>query len=208
MPRPLPQLAGQRFNKLLVSGSTTVVSGVTHFVCVCDCGTETLATPASLLNGHKKSCGCLRVDACLSRSTHGAAKGGVLTPEYRSWQSMINRCENTRDRAWPSYGGRGIKVCPEWRESFEVFLQHMGTRPGPRHSIERSNNDGNYEPSNCCWATKKTQARNRRSTKTVEFRGKHMSLAAACEEAGVNYDAAKYRVNVGKPFNIEIRAKR
>lgn len=85
----------------------------------------------------------------------------VATPEYRAWQSLKNRCTNPNARDYPYYGGRGIKVCQRWLNSFENFLADMGRRPTPQHSLDRIDPDGDYEPSNCRWATKQEQARNR-----------------------------------------------
>jgi len=85
----------------------------------------------------------------------------VATPEYRSWQMMKNRCHNPKARDYAYYGGRGISVCKKWRDSFATFLQDMGRRPTPKHTLDRINTDKNYTPSNCRWATRETQARNR-----------------------------------------------
>jgi hypothetical protein len=88
------------------------------------------------------------------------------TPEYSVWSGMKQRCYNQKSRIWKYYGGRGIKVCARWRDSFAKFLQDMGPRPSPKHSIERLNNNGNYTPKNCIWAVATTQARNRRKPET------------------------------------------
>lgn len=87
------------------------------------------------------------------------------TQEYMAWNSMKQRCYNVRTKCFKNYGARGIIVCDEWRCDFTAFLRDMGPRPSPRHSLERVNNDGNYEPSNCTWATWQTQIRNMRATK-------------------------------------------
>lgn len=99
--------------------------------------------------------------------------GRSHTPEYNSWHSMIQRCGNKNDNAYSEYGARGIRVCDRWRNSFTAFYEDMGDRPSPTHSIERLNNDGNYEPGNCKWATKTEQILNRRVNKnnTSGFRG-------------------------------------
>lgn len=92
---------------------------------------------------------------------HGAA-GPVRTPEYAAWRGMIERCLNPNDERFKDYGGRGIKICPAWRNDFVSFLMEVGTRPSPKHSIDRIDNDGDYEPGNVKWSTAKEQASNRR----------------------------------------------
>lgn len=92
---------------------------------------------------------------------HGMSSNGVVIPEYRVWVMMRDRCKNPKSPKWPRYGGRGIRVCERW-EVFGNFIADMGRRPGPDFSIDRRDNDGNYEPSNCRWATRSQQARNQK----------------------------------------------
>lgn len=116
------------------------------------------------------------------------------SPEYNAWKNMRRRCYDAKRSDFARYGGRGIRVCERWME-FANFLADMGRRPGPSYSIERVNNDGHYEPGNCRWATKTEQARNRRSTRLVSWNGRQVSLAQACEEAGIDHDVVRARIH-------------
>ena len=139
--------------------------GQRQFLCRCICGNTVTVSGNKLRNGHTKSCGCLVVAALAERClVHGCARRGALTPEHISWDSMLARCSNPRNDAYADYGGRGIAVCARWQK-FENFLADMGLRPSQKHSIDRINNDGNYEPGNCRWATPTQQARNHRTRK-------------------------------------------
>lgn len=133
---------------------------------------------------------------------HGYARIGRVTPEWRCWASIKTRCTNPRYSKYKDYGGRGIKVCEEWMNSFETFLKHIGPRPSSRHTIERIDNDGNYEPGNVRWATRKEQSANQRVRHTSHFvtwNGKRVSLAQLAKETGFNYNTLRARAFDGWP---------
>lgn len=153
-------LTSQRFGRLTVMEQVPhEKKEVTKWRCICDCGKETIVIGHSLKTGNTQSCGCLNKET--TTKTHGHTVGGKFTPEYSSWAAMLTRCTNPNSMHYYRYGGRGIKVSERWLHSFETFLEDMGSRPKGRYSIERKNNEGNYEPGNCFWATDRQQTRNR-----------------------------------------------
>lgn len=153
---------GTRFGMLTVTKNAGVKSGLVHWSCLCDCGNEMTTTGSSLRLQHTISCGCARAHANKKRlTTHGLSK---THPLYATWSSMRDRCKNPANHAYKNYGGRGISVCARW-DSFELFVEDLGDKPGPSYSIDRINNDGNYEPGNIRWATPLEQVRNRRVSK-------------------------------------------
>lgn len=134
---------------------------------------------------------------------HGHAFHGNRSVEHRAWTGLKQRCTNPKNPKYLRYGARGISVCNRWLSSFENFLADMGARPGPGFSIERKDNDGNYEPTNCVWASRKAQQRNRSVNRVVNYCGTEMSLAEAIEVSGtrLTYEQVYSRLKNGFPLS-------
>lgn len=163
------------------------------WMCKCSCGTERAIANTRLTCGESKSCGCGQSEGSgNARRTHGM----ISTRAYCSWLKMIQRCTNPNDDAFHNYGGRGITVCQRWRESFENFYADMGERPKGL-TIERVDTNGNYEPSNCRWATRKEQLRNRRNNVMLTIDGETKCIAEWAEQFGMAQHVLYGRIKIG-----------
>lgn len=163
--------------------------------CVCDCGTEKDYYLDLIRRGHTKSCGCLNAEEVKrKRTTHGNYGSSL----YHVWNMMIQRCSNPRCNAYSRYGGRGIKVCQEWVRSFESFNE-WALSNGYIYglTIDRIDNDGDYEPSNCRWVSMKIQCNNRRNSRYFEINGETHTLSEWCELSSVEYGLVKGRLRLG-----------
>lgn len=159
----MKEIEGNRYGKLIALKRTEIKDkkGNYYYLCECDCGAQKNILRCHLVTGKIRSCGCLHKGINATHNDSGSL-------EYSSYSSMIGRCYNKNNAKYPIYGGRGIKVCDRWLESYSNFLEDMGRKPIGT-SIDRINNDGNYEPLNCRWASASTQSRNRSNTKISKY---------------------------------------
>lgn len=177
-----------------------------HFMwrCICECGRTTITSSGDLRQGKTKSCGCHRKDITSFRNlSHG--KSGSIT--YVSWKAMKTRCSNPKVKSWIDYGGRGIKVCDRWANSFEAFLEDMGPRPGLEYSLDRIDTDSGYCKENCRWATKLTQNRNTRQNHLINTEWGMITLSEACEKSGISKSTLRSRIKKGIPESDLLKKK-
>jgi len=195
----LIDITGMKFGRWTVIRKVKSKSR-TRWLCRCECGTEKEIQGAGITSGRSKSCGCLRAELPMTNLLKSVTRHGKTnTPTWKSWWAMIKRCSYKNAINFERYGGRGISVCERWK-NFENFLADMGERPTGM-SIDRINVDGNYEPSNCRWATALEQNRNTSKTVFVELSGKKLSIAEAAEIIGVQRETIKRRIKKGIPIN-------
>lgn len=165
---------------------------------LCYCGNTFIARESHVNAGNIVSCGCYQKEyLSTAKIKHGGARRGKHSVEYSTWRAIKARCTNPNTKSYSNYGGRGIKMCGRWLNSFSNFLEDMGERPSKYHSIDRIENDGNYEPSNCRWATKKEQSRNTRVNTYLTFKGETKCLTDWAEEYGITPGALSQRLNKG-----------
>jgi hypothetical protein len=166
-------LTGQKFGRWYVVRFSHFDERHNYFwLCHCECGNSRPVYGNSLIRGWSKSCGCLMKEKLASdNTTHGESRSRnhAGSKEYNAWRSIISRCENPGCTHYKRYGGRGIKMYPEWRKDFSVFLAYVGRAPAKEYQMERINNDGNYEPGNVCWVNAKTQCNNRHNSQRTQL---------------------------------------
>ena len=184
----LINLIGKRFGQLVVLAYSNKDGTKHKWLCQCDCGNKKLINGGNFRNGKTVSCGCVRLQ---KTSTHKMSR----TKIYKRWHYMLERCNDPNSIRYPSYGGRGIKVCERWLK-FENFYQDMGDPPDGK-SLNRINNDGDYCPENCEWATPKEQQRNTRLNVNLTLNGKTQCISAWAKELGVNNRTLSGRIESG-----------
>lgn len=195
------ELAGQRFGRLTAYSYAHVQlsSGrrMAAWLCICDCGNKKVIQGHHLRGGKSLSCGCLSTDAVVERNTiHGLSK----TPRYLCWKAMMNRCYREDVVEYQNYGARGIRVCDRWRfgengkHPFVCYIEDTGEQPSPAHSIDRIDNDGNYEPGNVRWATKAQQMANRRTSIHAIIGGVRVPLVKYAGRLGFSYEGMRLQV--------------
>lgn len=174
---------GKKFGRL-----TAIRKGAPHkWFFLCECGNEKEIVYEDVKQGKTTSCGCFRSEATSERlSSHGHANRGAQTRAYRIWCAAKTRCTNPNTPGWDRYGGRGITMCDRWINSFEAFLDDMG-EPPEGMIIDRIDNNGNYEPGNCRWATIEEQSINKEKVTKVEWEGKTYTLKSYSKLRGVGY---------------------
>ena len=198
LPRRVKDLTGHRFGRLIVLKYIHSRKKQAVWLCKCDCENVVEARRKTLVTGKTRSCGCLRNELSSERITRQKTTHGMHgTPEYHSWRGMIYRCTNQHGKDYAKYGGRGIAVCAAWRHSFEIFYTDMGPRPSSRHSLDRIDPNGNYEPTNCRWADEITQQRNRRQHRMLTFDGRSQPLSAWAVEMGLKESTLAKRLKYG-----------
>lgn len=186
-PTTVKNIEGMRFTELIVLGfaGIGIQNRQSFWFCKCRCGSVVKLVRASLISGNTRSCGCLQKKAVSDNGfKHGHAGGDKKRSKlYSVWSAMIQRCTNSKNKHYKNYGGRGISVCESWL-NFENFLADMGEAPAGL-TLERNEVNGNYEKSNCRWATRKEQANNQRNNHLIEFNGRIKTMAQWSEEVGI-----------------------
>lgn len=182
--RKVIDIGGKRFGSLTALAHSSSDKGHAIWTCLCDCGRYIDALSFNLRNGRTKSCGCKKKEYIASKiKTHGMKK----TPEYAVWCAMIRRCYNPNVIGYENYGGRGIKVCDKWKNSFALFYIDMGDRPSQKHTIGRIDNNIEYCKTNCRWETHKEQNNNRRDNILVTDGKRVFTLAQMVELLNLDY---------------------
>jgi len=173
--------------------------GLPVWLCRCECGEQTEVSGWTLRGGHQTHCGCgrgRRGERSASRPRKSQSRGGLSkTRAYQRWYEMLRRCRDSGRDDWKNYAGRDITVCDRWLD-FEAFLEDMG-EPPPGMTLDRLDNGSGYSPENCVWSDRKTQARNRRNTRYVEWRGETRKLVELAEEYGIDNNYVHGRLNQG-----------
>ncbi len=192
----MDELIGKIFGRLTVlERADNDGHGNIRWKCICECGKETIVTSSHLKSGHTRSCGCLMLDTTSARVTK---HGGRNTRLYRIWAHMKERCLNPNSISYMNYGGCGITVCDEWKRDFKAFHDWaIANGYSDELEVDRIDNDGDYRPENCRWATRKTQANNRRSNRYLEYGGERLTVKEWALKTGISYKILYDRIKSG-----------
>lgn len=195
---PMLDLKGKVFGRLSAEErSATSKDGRAMWRCTCSCGRSVVVRSTDLVRGLTKSCGCLQKECSREMGLNNATHKKTGTKEYRAWLSMLHRCSPEYLKDFPRYSGRGIKVCEDWK-CFENFLRDMGVCPSDKESIDRyPDNNGDYEPGNCRWATTTQQARNRESSVILDHNGAKRCVVEWSEITGIPTTTIRARLKLG-----------
>jgi hypothetical protein len=195
-------ITGKQFGRWhVVTQAEHKLYGKPAWECVCECGNVGVVAGSSLRTGESKSCGCLMREVAAENLRTAATTHGMHgTPMYYRWLSIKLRCFHKSHYAYPRYGGRGITMCERWRSSFTDFYADIGDPPSDAYSLDRIDNNGNYEPGNVRWATKREQANNRRNNVKHTYDGETHTLAEWGRKLGITPEAVTYRIKNGKPL--------
>lgn len=200
---------GDKYNRLLVIAEAERDKyGHNQFLCRCDCGTETTVSVYSLRNGNTKSCGCLKIEKLVDGNKGRTVHGKCKTKEHRHWLHIKERCTNPNCKGYKNYGGRGIAVAEEWANDFQSFYSHISSLPhfGEQgYSLDRIDNNGNYEPGNVRWATKAEQSNNKRTNHLVAAFGETHTMKEWAEITGLNYSTLRARLRRGETSEEALR---
>lgn len=192
--------AGERYGRYTLVERAASRKGATYWVCQCDCGTVKEVQLSHLRNGTTQSCGCYRDEVKGQQSLkHGHWTNGKASLTYVSWQDMKLRVLSPNDVAYHNYGGKGVTICDRWLESFEAFLEDLGERPSKKHTLDRIDPNGNYEPGNVKWSTILEQNRNKRNVFLIEVDGVvHRGTTLAAKALGASPGGLKCVIFHGK----------
>lgn len=198
---------GEIFGQLTALHRGETKSGKTMWVCRCSCGSICEYRASNLVTGNSTKCVACRE---ISLQKHGKAKRSIKSQEYNSWNSMKDRCYNKNNESYINYGARGITVCQRWLNSFENFLEDMGEKPSPSHSIERVDNTKSYSKGNCVWADKVQQAYNKRkcSRNTSGVEGVYFRKDTGKWSSYINKEGTRYNLGSFDTISEAIDARR
>jgi len=195
MKNKFKDLIGMRFGNLVVLNRLLSYLGYARWLCHCDCGNNKSVLGTNLIHNRTKSCGCLNKKWMSRLGKNNKTHGLTKTSTFKSWKSMLDRCNNPNLRCYQYYGKRGIKVCDRWLK-FENFLEDMNQKPSSKHQIDRIDNNKGYYKENCKWSSPKQNCRNRSNNHNILFNGKTQCISAWAEELDIPSQILYRRINL------------